>query len=183
MLAQAATVTARILRFRAGPQDFPYSAALTRTIVAATLITSFLQYRLTLATFPALVHAVVSVAVLAAFTWQLLRLRKLESRAQQTVNSLFITGSALTLLLLGPLAAIAPQMLKIAENPDLAATEPLPALPMLAVLVLSLWNLAVSANIYRHALNLNLAIGVAVSLLGALVSVSVAGTLSTLVAP
>lgn len=180
MFNELVRVTLKLLQFRAGPQDFPYSMQATRVVVLAALVVSYLQYRLTLPPVVALVHALVTLAVMAALTWQLLAWRKLANRTQQTVNALFATGSALTLLLLPLLAAIAPQLARLAENPDRAATEPLPALPMLGVMVLSFWSLAVSANIYRHALNLHPALGVAVALLAALVSVSVAGTISGL---
>lgn len=178
MLTELARTTLKILQFRAGPQDFPFSLQATRTVVMVAVAVSFFQYRLTLPPAAALVHALVSLAVMAALTWQLLSWRQLGSRAQQTINSLFATGSALTVLLLPLLSAIAPQIIKMAENPDTAATNPLPALPMLGVLALSLWSLSVSANIYRHALNVPLIMGLVASLFTALVSVSVAGTIS-----
>ncbi len=180
MLNQVAVVTLRILLFRAGPQDFPYSGALTHFIVPLALLVEFAQYRLTLATGPAVIQALISVAAMAGFIFMLLRLRGLLSRMQQTVNALFITSSALTLLLLPPLSAITPQMLRIAQNPDLARSETLPALPALLVMVFTLWHFMVAAHIFRHALNVNLAVGAAVALLTALVTVSFASGLSML---
>lgn len=180
MLNELFKVTVRLLQFRAGPQDFPFSLQLTRTVVLVSLGVSYLQYRLTLPPLVAVIHAIVTLAVLAGCTWQLLAWRKLASRTQQTINSLFATGSALTVLLLPLLSAIAPQMVEMAANPDRVATQTLPTLPMLGVMVLSFWSLAVSANIFRHALNLNMGMGLVVSLLAAMVSVSVAGTISGL---
>lgn len=180
MLNELARITLKLLQLRAGPQDFPYSEVATRAVVLFAFVVSFLQYRLTLPPFVAVLHAALTLGVMAGFTWQLLAWRQFGNRAQQTINSLFATGSALTLVMLPLLASIAPQMLRLAENPDAAATEPLPALPMLGVMLMSLWSLAVSAHIYRHALNLHFAVGLAVSLLVALVSVSVAGTISGL---
>ncbi len=181
MLNQAAVVTMRILLFRAGPQDFPYSMALTQIIVPLAVLAEFAQYRLTLATGPAVVHALVSIAAMAGFIFLVLQMRGLLSRLQQTVNALFITGSALTLLLLPPLSAITPHMLRIAQNPDLARSEPLPALPALAVMALTLWGFMVAAHIFRHALNTNLAVGAAVALFTALVTISFASGFSTLI--
>lgn len=181
MLAQAVTVTWRILLFRAGPQDLPYSLALTQRVVPIALLAEFAQYRLTLGTGAAVLHALVSVAAMTGFIFMLLQMRGLLSRLQQTVNALFITGSALTLLLLPPLSAITPHMLKIAQNPDLARSEPLPALPALLVMVLTLWGFMVAAHIFRHALNANLAVGAAIALLTALVTVSFASGFGMLV--
>lgn len=181
MLNQAAVVTLRILLFRAGPQDLPYSRPLTQIIVLLMVLAEFAQYRLTLSTGPALVHALVSVAAMAGFIFLVLQMRGLLGRLQQTVNALFITGSALTVLLLPPLSAITPHMLKIAQNPDLARSEPMPALPALAVIVLTLWGFMVAAHIFRQALNANLAVGAAVALLAALVTVSFASGFSMLI--
>lgn len=180
MLNELARITLKLLQFRAGPQDFPYSMPMTRAVAFAAFVVSYLQYRLTLPPLVAAVHAAVTLGVMAMLTWQLLGWRKLGNRTLQTISSLFATGTALTVLLLPLLAVIAPQMVRLAENPDRAATEALPALPMLGVMVLSFWNLAVSAHIYRNALNLHFVVGLAVSLLVALVSVSVAGTISGL---
>lgn len=180
MLAQAATVALRILLFRAGPQDVPYSKALTQIIVLLAALVEFAQYRLTLATGPAAMHALVSLAAMAGFIVMLLKLRGLGARAQQTVNALFITSSALTALLLPPLSAITPHMLRITQNPDLARSEPLPALPALLVMGLTLWIFLVEAHILRHALNASFAVGAAVALLTALVTVSFASGFSAL---
>jgi hypothetical protein len=174
MLNQVAVVTLRILLFRAGPQDLPYSSALTQIIAPLYVLAEFAQYRLTLATGPAIVHALVSVAATVGFIFLVLQTRGLLSRLQQTANAIFVTGSALTVVLLPPLSAITPHMLKIAQNPDLARSEPLPALPALLVMALTLWGFMVVAHIFRHALNANLAVGAAVALLAALVTVSFA---------
>src|SRR5689334_10336326 len=123
MYAQAAVVAARISIFRAGPQDFPYSPTLSRLTISLALLAAFLQYRMTLPDLSAAVHAVAWVIALAAFTYVLLQPRGLLNRLRQTLDTLYVTGAALTLLMLPPLAAIAPHMAKIAANPDLAQSE------------------------------------------------------------
>ena len=180
MLNQAATVAFRLLMFRAGPQDFPYSAALTRVVVPLAVLAAFLQYRLTLAPAPALVHALANVAILAGFTHLILQTRGLANRTQQTINSLYVVGTALTLLLLVPLGAIAPHMVRIAENPDLARNEPLPGGPAFIVIALSLWHFLASANIYRHALNARFGVGALIALISAVITVTLAGAVSRL---
>lgn len=180
MLTQAAHAAIRILLFRAGPQDFPYSAALTRAIVPLAVLMAFAQNRLTLETGQALVHALASVAVVALFTRRLLQWRKFPNRLQQTLNSLYLTGAVVSLLLLAPLSELAPHILRLAQDPALARTEPLPAGPAFAVMLLTLWQFAVSANVYRHSLDAPPAAGVLAALLGAIITMFVAGALAGL---
>lgn len=186
MLNTVVAVTLRLLLLRAGPQDLPYSAALTRWVALLAMLVAFLQSRLTLPALPALsaaVHALASIAVLAGFTQLLLQLRGLQSRAQQTVNALFITGSVMTLLLLPMLALLAPHLVKLAENPDLLPGATLPLLPTLGMVVLSVWNFVVSAHIFRNALDTRPAIGAAAALLAAVITVFAAGAVTGLLAP
>lgn len=182
MSNQAMAIALRILLFRAGPQDFPYSVAATRAIVPLTALIWILQYRLTLPMGQAIVQALASLAVLAAFSYLLLQKRKLLNRLRQTLDSLYLTDAVLTLVLLPPLSLIAPQMIRIADNPELARSDPLPALPALAVMAISLWNFLVSAHIYRNALDTHFGVGALTSLLATLVTVSVATVLSGLMA-
>jgi hypothetical protein len=174
MFNQAATVALRILLFRAGPQDFPYASALTRVVVPLTAFVWFLQYGLTLPPLAAGVHTFASIGALAAFTYILLQARGLLNRLRQTLDCLFLTDAMLTVLLLPPLSALAPYMVRMAEHQDLAKTEPIPALPALAVATVSLWNFLVSAHIYRHALGTHFGVGSLIALLAAFVTVSVA---------
>ena len=179
---QAFATALRIMLFRAGPQDLPYSESLTRAIVPFTALAWFLQYRLTLPLMQALVQAFASLAVLAGFTYVLLQKRGLANRARQTIDSLFLTDALLTLVLLPPLSLIAPEMMQIAEHPELAKTQPLPALPALAVMAASMWNFAVTAHVYRHALDTNLGAGALAALLSTLATVSMATLISGLMA-
>lgn len=182
MLTQAAHAAFRILLFRAGPQDFPYSAPLARALAALAVATAFVQNRLTLGDAQALVHAVASVAVVALYTRRLLVWRKLQNRLQQTLSSLYVTGALVTILLLAPLSELAPHILRIAQDPALARTEPLPPGPAFAVMLLTLWQFAVSANVYRHSLDAPPAGGILAALLGAIITMFVAGALAGLAA-
>lgn len=180
LLNQAAVVALRIARFRAGPQDMPYAPELTRLTIPLAVLAAFLQYRLTLATPAAIVHALAWVGALALFTHVVLQTRGLVNRFRQTLDSLLVVDSAMTVLMLPALAALAPQMVRLAANPELARSETLPVLPALAVLAISLWNFLVTAHVYRHALNASPAVGALVALLATLVTVSLAGTLGAL---
>lgn len=182
MLNQAAAVALRIALFRAGPQDMPFAPALARVTLPLALLAAFLQYRLTLPTPVALAHALAWVAALALFTHVVLQSRGLANRFRQTLDSLLLVDSAMTVLMLPALAALAPHMERLAANPDAARDATLPALPALAVLAVSLWNFLVTAHVYRHALDASLAIGALVALLATVVTVSLAGALGALFA-
>lgn len=181
MLNQVARTALRISMFRAGPQDFPFSPALARITVPVAGVVAFLQYRLTLPPPSAAVHALAWVGALALFTYVVLQSRGLGNRYRQTLDSLLVIDSAMTLLMLPALAAIAPHMLKMAEDADLAREQPLPLLPALGVLVVSLWNFLVSAHVYRSALDAPPGVGALVALLGVVVTVSIAGAVGALV--
>lgn len=181
LLQQAAVVAARISIFRAGPQDLPYAPALTQLTLPVVVVAAFLQYRLTLPDLQAVVHALAWVAALSLFTFALLQSRGLVNRLRQTLDSLFLTSAGMGLLVLAPFSAIAPHLLRIADNPELTRTEPVPPLPALAFIAVSLWNFMVSAHIYRHALNTHPAVGALVALLAVIVTGSLAGAVSALV--
>jgi hypothetical protein len=167
MFAQAATITLRILGFRAGPQDFPYSVPLAQALPPLAILVTYLEYRFTLPPAVSLAQAVAAIAALAFFTYQLLRLRALTARFQQALNALLATGIVLTLLLLPAVAILAPYVKQIAADPDLIGKLQVPALPTLLAAFLSLWNLAVSAHIYRNALNIGPGLSVVTALMGA----------------
>lgn len=181
MLNQAAATALRMLLFRAGPQDFPFAEGLTRVLASLAVLAAFLQFRLTLPATQALVHALATIAALAGFTLLLLQARGLANRHPQTLNSLFATDIFFTPLMLGPVAAMAPHLLRIAENPEAAQDASVPAGPALLWIVLASWNFLVSAHIYRHALNTHFGVGALVAMLAAIVTVSFASAVSALV--
>lgn len=179
---QAFAAALKILAFRAGPQDFPYSETLARAIVPLTGLAWFLQYRLTLPSAQAAVQSLASLGVMAAFSYLLLQKRNLTNRFRQTLDSLYLCDAMLTLLVLPPLSLIAPQMIRMADHPELARTETLPALPALAVMALSMWNFLVTAHIYRNALDTHFGIGALTALLSTMVTVATATLVSSLMA-
>jgi len=184
MLTQALTSAVRILLFRAGPQDFPFSddPRLPRFCVAAALAADFALYALGAPPLPALIAALAVVATLAFYTRMLLRLRQLDNRAPQTVNALLLSGALLTTLMLYPMSTLQPMtqaiMHLVETNPELANdTAKLQALvaktqqenggtAMSAVLLmLVVWQFAVMSHIFRNALQIGLFGGIAVTLL------------------
>jgi hypothetical protein len=180
MFQQAALVALRIALFRAGPQDFPHSATLTQVIVPFALVAAFLQFRLTLPAGQAALQAAAWVVAIAGFTWVVLQSRGLVNRFRQTLDSLLLIAAASTLLAIGPLSALVPHLLRVAQNPASAETQPIPLLPVLMVLVVSLWNFFVTAHIYRHALDARPAMGALAALLAGLVTVAFSRMLAEL---
>jgi hypothetical protein len=179
-LNQAAVAALRICILRAGPQDLPFAPALAQVTVPLVILAAFLQYRLTLPDLQAFVHALAWAGALALFTFVLLQSRGLVNRVRQTLDALFLTSAGMALLILAPFSAIAPHIARIAENPDLARSEPMPPLPALAVIFVSLWNFVVCSHIYRHALDAQPAVGALVALLAVIVTGSLASAVSAL---
>lgn len=174
MLTQAASVTLRVLLFRAGPQDFPYAPSLTRLLVPLALAANFALLSLAVPGLVAAIMAGTMVLGLAVLTRFVLRLRSMESRYTQTFHTLLATSTALTLLLIPAMAQIAPELRQLAENPQLLQQSPpavrLPTGPVLAINVLNIWNFAVTAHIFRHATGVRL-------LAGGLIALAVSATL------
>ncbi len=182
MFAQAAAVTWRILGFKAGPQDFPFHPQLTQTLLPLMILIGYVEYSFTLPPTVALAQSAATVAGLALFTWQLLRLRNFGSRFQQAFNALLATGIVLTLFLLPAVASLAPFVKQIAANPELIGKLEVPALPTLLAALLSVWNLAVSAHIYRNALEIGMGLAFAAAVLGAMFVTAFAAIAGGLVA-
>lgn len=166
MLAQAVRITLRMMMFRSGPQDFPYSNQATQLVLPLAVLANFLQFRFTLPPTLALVQAVVSLATLIAATLLLLQMRSLFNRAQQTANALLATNCAFTLLLIPVLMPIAPVLQEIASQPDAVEPTQVPGMPLMLMFGLSIWNLGVTAHILRNALDIKpwMGVGLAVSL-------------------
>ena len=119
MLTQVARATLRILLFRAGPQDFPFDPGLTRVLVPLAILVNFLLASITLPPVLAIVAAIVTVFALSFSTRTMLRLRQVENRYDQTFHALLATSSVISALVILPTAKLKPQILQIAQNPEL----------------------------------------------------------------
>jgi hypothetical protein len=156
MFSQVANATVRLLLFRGGPQDFPYSPVLVPWLPAAFVIAYFLLFRIVLSFGMSLVLAILSIAGLALATQLVLKARGFMNRFQQTFHSLCATGAVLTLASLPAMVSSAPILKEIARKPELLeqpGAVQVPPLAALALNALNLWNLAVYAHIYRHAVD------------------------------
>lgn len=133
---------------RIGPQNLPYSPALTRALVIGALAAGLLNAAAVDALLPSLLvrRIVLTLAFVAGVPWLLLRLRGLGNRLAQTVAA--VAGSSLLYAL-----AFLPLSLLLA---DAVAGEvsPLLALAGWIGLLLTGWKLAVNAHIWRHALGI-----------------------------
>lgn len=170
MFVQAATITFRILLFRAGPQDMPYSQELTRVLLPAAVVANFWIFSMALPLAMSAAMALAMIAGVALITNTLLKARRLGDRFNQTFNALLATGAVLTLLLLPPFAQVAPTLVKATQNPQMLEHPENLELPQGAVMLMNLlnfWNLGVTAHIFRHAMNVSFGFGVLFALLAA----------------
>lgn len=164
MLAQLLRVTADLLLLRRGPQDMPSDWGLLGGLGFVYCSLAFTQVRMVTEAGPALAQAALATVLLVLFVHSILRVRGVPERFVQTLTGLFAAGAVLTALMLGPTTALAPflEALGEAQNPD-AVPQP-PGLVMLAYIVIGIWGLVVFGHIYRHALDVNLWLGVAAAL-------------------
>lgn len=173
MLSEAFQATLKILLFRAGPADFPFSEqpGLGRGCLLAGIVATAAVLGQMLPLAMALASGAVAAAGLSMFVRTVLRLRGLESRYAQTRNALLATGSVLLVLMSLPMAAIMPGMTAFLESlraaqdavpaggaapgidPDQLAAD-LPAGASLLLDLLTIWFLAVNSHVLRLATGL-----------------------------
>ena len=171
MFLQALNAALRILAFRAGPQDFPYSPQLSQAIVPLAVTANYLVFMQVLPAVMSLAMAAGAVGGLALIMRGLLRARGLEARLNQSLNAMLLCSALLTALLALPFAEVAPLIHKVAQNPELLNDpEALRASPgaTFAMNLLNIWNFAVSVFILRQATNAGLGLGLLFAILTAL---------------
>lgn len=164
MFSQLFRVTVDLLMLRRGPQDLPSDWGLLGGLGFVYCSLTFVQVRLVADVGPALLQSLLATALLVAFVHVVLRLRGVPERFVQTLTGLFVVGGVLTLLMLGPTAALAPFLESLAQAEDPASVAQPPALVVLAYLVVGIWGLVAFGHIYRNALGVNLWLGVATAL-------------------
>ena len=139
-----------VMRLRAGPQDMPAGWGFAILFSLIYLSEGFFADQMLNETDSAPRSLIaVSIQFLAALA--LLRLRGLSARLPQTLTALAATGS-----LFGVLSIV----LAMSSQPGI----PQPGLA-LAWFATFFWSLTVDAHIYRHALSLNMSLGVLVAVL------------------
>lgn len=172
MFAPALNVTLRILAFRAGPQDFPYDARLNRPILLLAMLANVLVFAQVLPMLASVAMAAALVFGLVLVTRSLLRTRDLLNRYEQTINALLATTAVLTFLLVPLFTQVAPVLREIAQDPKLLENPEKLQLPggvSFLMNLLNVWNLAVTAAIFRQAANIPFWGGILVALVAAFV--------------
>jgi len=134
---------------RRGPQDLPYSPALTRNLVLVAFAIDLLYVSLLDVEQP-LPRLLFALAMSLGVPWLLLQLRGRTARYAQTVGAIAGTGALFTLLFL-PVALWTRQFAALGPGVEPSGEQ------MLAgwiVLLLLGWRLAVNGHVLRHALDL-----------------------------
>jgi hypothetical protein len=164
-----------ILLLRGGPQHLPMSYPLLAAGSAAFIGCGVLLFRLQGMSGPLpLLQALVSFAVLAGYAHMLLRLRNFGNRLPQTLTALVIAGSFFSLLAWWPISILLPHMAQMRGG---GAEVQAPVGPVLLVLALGAWSLAVQAHILRVAMEIRLLAAFGLVLLYELISVLVVNLL------
>ncbi|MAA75839.1 MAG: hypothetical protein CMN28_14155 [Salinisphaeraceae bacterium] len=152
-----------ILLLRRGPQDLPAAWESLGFLGASYCFFSVCQMLIMADPGSAILHGLAATLMLALFVHGLLRVRGRPERFVQTLSALYGVGIVIVLVLLGPTTVLAPFVEAMNSSPDTAAAPPAPV--VLAYLAGVIWSLIVSGHIYRHALDLGLAGGIAMALL------------------
>ncbi|HEC85099.1 MAG TPA: hypothetical protein ENI48_07685 [Thioploca sp.] len=139
-----------ICRLRLGPQDLPSSNVfLGLTLFLYVVINVVLSLMQQLAVKDAVLSSLVDTGLLVVLTSSLLYFTKYSARIIQTLTALAGTNSLLGILIIPVLFWLE----------QIGLNEGDTSLPVLLLLGLIVWNLAVSAHILRHALAVPFFIG------------------------
>lgn len=140
----------QMLRLRAGPQDLPASWSLAVVLLGASLAMGMYIGHTAGGEEGAAHSLAINIMQIVAIV-AMLQVRRMPERLPQTLSALSGTG-----MILGALAFL----LLLQADPDV--NQPLLGLGYLTLVG---WSLAVEANIYRHALSINLSIGLLIAVL------------------
>ena len=170
MFSEALNAALRILFFRAGPQDFPYNSGVRPLLLVLAVAANTLMFAQVLPKSMAVGLSLAMVGGMALVVRWTLRLRNLSNRFQQTFDALLATTLLLTLAMLPAFSQVAPQLLDLTKHPELLQNPDavkLPAMPVLFMNLLNMWNFAVTAHIFRHAAGVNLFVGFVIAFVAA----------------
>lgn len=172
MFSQAMMAALRILAFRAGPQDFPFSPQLMQMLAPLAMGANYLVFIQVLPWGMSAAMAFAMVGGMGMVTATLLRSRGLSARFVQTFSALLATNALLTLMLVPVFIQIAPKLMELANNPDLMGKPDqldMPQGPVFLMNLFNIWNFAVTAVIFRHAANMAMWSSLLIAILAALV--------------
>jgi hypothetical protein len=141
---------AKLMRLRGGPQDFPASWVVTLFLISAYLVQNLITGQ-QLDDENAAAKSLVAISLQVLVLTGLLYWRRHMERFSQTLSALAAVGivfNAITWALL--------------TQSDSTVNQPTLAMVWFAVFI---WSLFVDANIYRHALSVQLSIGMLITVL------------------
>lgn len=153
-----------LMLFRSGPQELPGDQVSLVASAAAYCILLFIQVVLIGPAAGAAVQALLATILLGLYVATLLRLRGLPHRFPQTATALFSSGAVLTVIMLVPTIKLRPYLEALSATSDPSSAHLPPMSFALIYLVIGIWGLAIYSNIYRHALNVPVALGVAATI-------------------
>jgi hypothetical protein len=150
----------QICLLQKGPQDLPYSPSLFLTAFLANALLGWYQFTHRLGLLEALFNVIVFVLILLAFTYLVLFLKNKVTRFMQTLTALMTTSVVINLIIL-PFLLLAPALLGTEPG---AAQISIVWFYTLLIITMNIWSLLITAHIYRHALDVNMAVGILVTL-------------------
>jgi len=131
--------------FQAKPQDLPLSHALVLITGATTIITYVIAHQASGQGKGIVAFAIAQVVVFAFTIWVVLKIKKLPERFPQTISAIFGVSSLIQLVAWPVLSWLSK-----------ASGTPGAELPVLMIMGLSVWVLAVSVYVMKHALEVSL---------------------------
>ena len=156
----------QIVLLRQGPQALPTSTFLLGLILAAHWLTGVALGLFVLPPVTAMLSAFIGTLMMAALVYTLLSLHRRSPRFTQTLTALAACEVLLGLISL-PLTAL---FFAGAAMQDIAV--------MLWLLVMG-WSVAVTAHIFRHALDVTMGAGILFAVAYTMISISLGGLVGT----
>lgn len=140
-----------LLRLKAGPQDLPVDRTLT-VIAIAIYLGQAIMTNQALGSENEPARSIASIALQFGLIAAVLFWRRRPERLQQTLLAFALTGTVVGLL----------AFFLLLQNDPAVASQPVLALVWFAIFG---WSLAIDANIFRHALNVTLPIGMLITVM------------------
>jgi hypothetical protein len=155
----------QILLFKKGPQDVPFSPALTLFTLSGYVSASFLLLFMSSHWLSALLQTAVEIVIMMIFTSITLFWVGKGERYQQTFCALLGTDALITLFAIP------------ATVPLLIPSGDMAFFGFLLVVLLMLWHWAVIGHIFRHALDESFSFGLGIAFLYILAAYLIIGVL------
>ncbi len=159
------SVFIEICRFRAGPQDIPYSRLLLVLTIAAYFLIGLATSPLEQA-IPKTISSMADTTMLMGFTLAGLWVRNLPRRGTQTLTALAGTGVVFGLV----------SLILFLAFPGLRISEP-SIFSSILILALVIWNIAVMGHILKSSLEMPLWAGIGIAVLYVYTSLRVTGAI------